>query len=34
MFTQAIEQRSARFNIECVFSTIDGEINSHRVSFR
>src|SRR5262249_1693910 len=34
MFAQAIEQRSARFNLECVFSAIDGEINSHRVSFR
>src|SRR5215471_10553367 len=34
MFAQAIEQRRAWFNLERVFSTIDGEINSHAVSFR
>jgi hypothetical protein len=34
MLAQAIEQRRTWFNLERVFSTIDGEINSHAVSFR
>jgi hypothetical protein len=34
MIPQAIEQCGARLDFKRIFSAIDGELNSHGVSFR